>query len=156
MERILVISDTHGRIDNAVRLMENVPFDKIIHLGDNVKDALSLGRAFPEAELIYVRGNNDPFGTENEKIIEIGNVKILACHGHTYSVSTDLLRISLAAVEKGAKVALFGHTHRKEDTDYNGVRLFNPGSASLPRDRKASCGIIEADVTYFGMAHYEF
>lgn len=156
MERILVISDTHGRVDNAVRLLENVPFDKIIHLGDTVRDALSLGKAFPDAELIYVRGNNDPFGAESEKVIEMGGHKIFICHGHTYSVSSDLLRLSLAAAEKGASVALFGHTHRKEDTEYNGIRLFNPGSASLPRDGAASCGIIEFEGDYFGIAHYEF
>ena len=156
MERILVVSDTHGRIDNCIRLMENVPFGKIFHLGDTVRDALLLGKAFPDSELIYVKGNNDPFGATSESVIEISGKKIFICHGHTYSVSSDLLRLSLAATEKGADVALFGHTHRKEDTEYNGVRLFNPGSASLPRDNKASVGIMEIDKDYFGIAHYEF
>lgn len=156
MERILLVSDTHGRIDNVIRLMENVHFDKIIHLGDTVRDALLLGKTFSDTELIYVRGNNDPFGASAESVIEISGKKIFICHGHSYSVSSDLLRLSLAAAEKGASLALFGHTHRKEDTEYNGVRLFNPGSASLPRDGKASCGIMEFDINYFGMAHYEF
>ncbi len=156
MERILVISDTHGRIDNAVRLLSSVPFDKIIHLGDTLRDAIEIGKAFPDCELIYVKGNNDPLGAENEKIIEIGGKKIFLCHGHTYSVSSDLVWLGFSAAEKGADVVLFGHTHRKEDAEFNGVRLFNPGSASLPRDLKASCGIIEVDGDYFGMAHYEF
>lgn len=156
MERVLVVSDTHGRVDNVIRLMENVPFDKIIHLGDTVRDALVIGKAFPDTELIYVRGNNDPFGASAESVIEISDKKIFICHGHTYSVSSDLLRISLSAAEKGATLALFGHTHRKEDSEYNGVRLFNPGSASLPRDGKASVGIIEIDKDYFGIVHYEF
>ena len=155
MERILVVSDTHGRVDNVIRLMENVPFDKIIHLGDTVRDALLLGKAFPKCELFCIRGNNDPFGPAAESVIEICEKKIFICHGHTYSVSSDLLRLSLAASEKGAMLALFGHTHRKENTEYSGVRLFNPGSATLPRDGKASVGIIEIDEDYFGIAHYE-
>ena len=117
MERIMVISDTHGRIENAIRLIENVPFDKIIHLGDTLRDALEIGKAFPSVELIYVKGNNDPFGAESEKIIEIDSKKIFLCHGHTFSVSSDLLRLSLAAQERGAEIALFGHTHRKEDRE---------------------------------------
>lgn len=156
MERILVVSDTHGKTDNVIRLLENIPFDKIIHLGDMVRDALLIGKAFPDIELFYVRGNNDPFGPAAEDVIEISGKKILICHGHQYSVSSDLLRLSLAASEKGASVALFGHTHRKEDTDYNGVKIFNPGSASLPRDGRASCGIIECDNDYFKIVHYEF
>ena len=155
MERILVVSDTHGRVDNVIRLMENVPFDKIIHLGDTVRDALLLGKAFHKCELFCIRGNNDPFGPAAESVIEICGKKIFICHGHTYSVSSDLLRLSLAASEKGSTLALFGHTHRKENTEYSGVRLFNPGSATLPRDGKASVGIIEIDEDYFGIAHYE-
>ncbi len=156
MERILVVSDTHGKIDNVIRLMENVPFDKIIHLGDTLRDALMLGKAFPDTELIYVKGNNDPMGAESEKVITLGNKKLFICHGHTYSVSGDLLRLSLAAASKECDFALFGHTHRKEDTEYNGIRLFNPGSASLPRDGASSVGIIETDKDYFGITHYGF
>ena len=146
MERVLVVSDTHGRVDNVIRLMENVPFDKIIHLGDTVRDALVIGKAFPDTELIYVRGNNDPFGASAESVIEISDKKIFICHGHTYSVSSDLLRISLAAAEKGATLALFGHTHRSVlERREDGFIILNPGSVSKPRGCRPSFAVLETE-----------
>lgn len=156
MERILVLSDTHGKTDNVIRLMENVPFTKVFHLGDLVRDALLLEKAFPDIEFYYVRGNNDPYGTEDEKIVEVSGKKFYLCHGHNLSVSSNLLRLSLKAKEQEASVALFGHTHIKHMEEYDGLILFNPGSTSRPRGGKASSGIIEIDKDYFGIAHYDF
>ncbi len=156
MERILVVSDTHGKTDNVIRLLENVPFTKVFHLGDLVRDAILLQKAFPDIEFHYVRGNNDPYGAEGEKTVKIGDNKMLLCHGHNYSVSSSLLRLSLRAKEAGANLALFGHTHQKLKEVCDGVTLFNPGSTSRPRGGKASAGIIEMDSGYFGIAHYDF
>ena len=156
MERILVISDTHGKTDKVIRLLENVPFTKVFHLGDMVSDAILLKKAFPDIEFHYVKGNNDPYGAESEKTVEVCGKKIFLCHGHNYSVSSSLLSLSLRAKEVGADVALFGHTHQKFKEECDGLTLFNPGSPERPRGGLPSAGIIEIDKDYFGIAHYDF
>ena len=62
-------------------------------------------------------------------------------HGHHYSVKSGSERLAQCAGERGADVALFGHTHVKELTRYPGTAAtgFNPGSL---RD-SASYGVIE-------------
>ncbi len=156
MERILVVADTHGKCDKIIKLMENIPFTKVFHLGDLVRDALYIKKAFPDLEVVSVRGNNDPFGTEDEKIVEVSGKKFFLCHGHNYSPSSSLLRLSLKAEEVGADAVLFGHTHRKLLEKEGDIIIFNPGSPERPRGGKASCGIIELDENYFGIAHYDF
>ena len=109
MYRVLITGDTHGHIQSVLDLMENVEFDEVIHLGDYVKDAAAIGNIYKEIPVHFVRGNND-FSGENEKVITIAGRKIFICHGHTLGVGTNLLKISLAAREKGALIALHGHT----------------------------------------------
>lgn len=153
MYRVLITGDTHGHIQSVLELMENVKFDAVIHLGDYVKDASAIGNCHKAIPVHFVRGNND-FSGENEKVIEIFGRKIFICHGHTLGVGSNLLKISLAAREKGAKIALHGHTHIKEDLMVNSVRIFSPGSPTYPRMGERSVGILEADDNYFEMAHY--
>ena len=153
MYRVLITGDTHGHIQSVLDLMANVEFDEVIHLGDYVKDAAAIGNIYKEIPVHFVRGNND-FSGENEKVITIAGRKIFICHGHTLGVSTNLLKISLAAREKGALIALHGHTHVPEDLMVNSVRIFSPGSPTYPRMSERSVGILEADGDYFEMAHY--
>lgn len=153
MKRILITADTHGHIDNVVRLMENVEFDAVIHLGDYTRDAFSLKRLYADKEFYMVKGNND-FSGETEKVITVGEHKIFLCHGHLHGVGTNLLRLSLAAREKGADVALFGHIHTPEDIMVNSVRIFSPGSPSYPRMSSRSVGILEEENGAIEMAHY--
>ena len=56
---ILVISDTHGRITNAVNTIEKLKPDYILHLGDVVRDVEDLEAIFPSKDIIAVSGNND-------------------------------------------------------------------------------------------------
>ena len=45
----------------------------------------------------------------------------------------------MAAKEKGADIALYGHTHVAHDEEVDGIRLFNPGSLGYEK----SFGVIE-------------
>ena len=66
--------------------------------------------------------------------------------------------IADAAKKEGCIAALFGHTHVAVNAEENGIRIFNPGSPTYPRDGSdGSYGIITADedgfdasVVYFG------
>lgn len=151
MYRVLITGDTHGRLDSVLRLMENVPFDAVIHLGDYLKDALKLEKLYKDKDFYYVKGNNDLTG-ETEKIIDISGHKILICHGHTYG--TDPLRLSLAAKERSVATVIHGHTHTPCDIFEDGIRIFSPGSPQYPRMSEKCVGILEADKEYFQMAHY--
>lgn len=153
MYRVLITGDTHGHIKSVLELMENVAFDAVIHLGDYVRDASEIAKIYKDKKVYFVRGNND-FSGENEKVIEIAGHKIFICHGHTLGVNSNLLKLSLAAREKGALVALHGHTHVPEDLMVNSVRIFSPGSPTYPRMSSPAVGILEADDNYFEMAHY--
>lgn len=154
MKRVLVVSDTHGKIDEVERLLENVKFHIIIHLGDNLADAIRLKERVSPEEFYMVKGNNDFYG-ETEKTVEICSHKIFICHGHTYGVSYNPERLVEEAIKKGAKIALYGHTHTMCDETIKGVRVFCPGSPSRPRGCERSVGIIECDESFIELAHYE-
>lgn len=132
MERILIMSDSHGKINPMVYAIKKEQPDRIIHLGDCLADAEHIRGLFEDIPMNCVPGNCDCSMLDAEQMIEIEGVRILLCHGHTYNVKMGLLNISLAAVEKGVDVVLFGHTHKVFYDWHNGVRLFNPGSIGAP------------------------
>lgn len=132
---VLVVSDTHGRIEPVVRYMlqNERLFEKVFHLGDHYKDALAIASATGR-EVIGIKGNCDPYADVSEdKIIEIEGKKIMITHGHLYGVKYSLLRLHLHALESGLDMICFGHTHVATQAFEDGVMLFNPGSASEPR-----------------------
>ena len=132
MKRILVLSDSHGNMENMVYAVELVKPDMIIHLGDCISDAERLSEHFKDILFECVPGNCDCTMAPAEKILDIEGARILICHGHTYNVKRGLLNIELSAREKEVDLALFGHTHKVFYDWTNGVRLFNPGSIGSP------------------------
>lgn len=147
--KILVISDTHGFILNAEKLIAKYR-DKIrtvIHLGDLCNDAALLKIKFPEIDLYSVRGNND-YETEIpfERMLRLNSKNVLITHGHRQRVGYSYMSIGFWAQERGADIVLFGHTHSPL-CDLNGaVGLFNPGSLSLPRSTdKPTFGIMDIE-----------
>lgn len=143
MTRIVVFSDTHRQIKDAIKVLENmIGVDAVIHLGDCVADAVELRRSFRNIDVYSVAGNNDFFSDlPVEDVIEIADIKIFCTHGHSFN--TD--RLVHTAIEKGCRIALRGHTHVSEDIVVDGVRIINPGSISRPRDGKKSYAVIEIE-----------
>ncbi len=138
--KILVISDTHGKIENAVSLIKRINPDYTFHLGDMADDCRRLEALFPAKVIASVKGNNDYFDKEYplERIVTLGEKKFFICHGHKYNVKTSLLPITYKARELGADVVLFGHTHKALAEDADGLTVLNPGSTE-------SYGIIEIE-----------
>jgi len=128
--RILVLADSHGRVENMVRCVELVEPDHILHLGDCIRDAERLRDRFPAIPMTTVPGNCD-WGYEDEeaeKLIELGGRRIFLLHGHTRGVKYGLHRAWNAGREAGADVVAFGHTHDAM-VDYDGTMyMLNPGS----------------------------
>ncbi|MBE6530550.1 MAG: YfcE family phosphodiesterase [Ruminococcaceae bacterium] len=156
---LLVLSDSHGRVDRISRACElNKGARAILFLGDGLSD---LGRAeLCGIPVVAVRGNCDfdsSAGASNaryEHIERVGEYNILLTHGHLLGVKEGRSRAVLRAAQLGADILLYGHTHEPEEsyiaagTDVGGVildkplRVFNPGSIGRPRGRGASFGVI--------------
>lgn len=127
--RILVLSDSHGNVENMARCVELTEPDVILHLGDCQRDAEALHRQFPSLPMQSVPGNCDWGAVDAPEVLtEYGGVRILMMHGHTRNVKASALSAVYAAREMGAQVLLFGHTHRPL-VDYDGsLWVMNPGS----------------------------
>ncbi len=133
MKTMVVLSDTHGSRRTIERLYplfaEN---DYIVHLGDGNRDMAEVFSAFPEKTFVC-RGNCDfpvSYGREGWEL-SVEGVKFFFCHGHAYGVKTTLERLKEEALRRGAKVALYGHTHIARTEEADGVLLLNPGCAGL-------------------------
>ena len=128
--KVLVLSDSHGNIFNMIQAVEREAPRMVFHLGDCWRDGERLHDRFPELPFEQVYGNCDYFrgSWEAEKLLCLGDKRVLLCHGHTYGVKQSLLAAGLAAEERDLDLFLFGHTH-KPLVDMRGKTLFlNPGS----------------------------
>ncbi len=141
--KILVVSDTHGNIEKMHLAVELERPNLVLHLGDHDADAMELARQMPNLDIAWVCGNCDIF-SDSALVYErsVQGVKIFAAHGHKYNVKSGLLRFQYAAMEVGAQVALFGHTHCAYCQELNGIWLMNPGACGGYR---ASYGLIEIE-----------
>ncbi|MBO6014755.1 MAG: YfcE family phosphodiesterase [Oscillospiraceae bacterium] len=131
-----VFSDTHSNNALMLETIRRTRPDIVIHLGDYERDAERIRSEFPDIALFNVSGNCDMFpSSPSADIVPLGPVKAFITHGHLYNVEWgDLSRLAYAAEEQGAKLALYGHTHRAENTDLGSIRVVNPGTAGRGRD----------------------
>lgn len=153
--KILIVSDSHGRNDNIEKVLEKIQsIDLFIHLGDMEGNSDYIEAILP-CEGIFIAGNNDYFSDmKRERIITIGNYKVLLTHGHQYGVNSGTSRLKEIAALQDINIVLYGHTHVPSVDMTDSVWLVNPGSVSLPRqaDNKASYCIMEIDRK--GVAHF--
>ena len=105
MKRILVLSDSHGNVNNMVTAVGRLHPDMIIHLGDCWADAEQLHRKFPMTVMEQVPGNCDCRQEVQERILLIEGKKILICHGHTFNVKAGYLNLEYAAEERKVDAA---------------------------------------------------
>lgn len=155
--KILVLSDSHGcaeAIEAAFRQAE--PFDSAFFLGDGEREFLRRA-ASCTAKIYCVKGNCDWNDRLKLSLIaEVGGHSFLLCHGHSFGVKSGLERLYYAAAVNDCEAVLFGHTHCRELEQDDGVILFNPGSAALPRDGLApSAGIITDEDGVLAFKHID-
>lgn len=127
--KILVFSDSHGRLSPMLEAIERERPRRVFFLGDNYRDGQALADVYPDVPMELVRGNCDWDRAPEELIVEAGGVKFLLAHGHRYGVKSGTDRLARAARDKGVDVACFGHTHDALNMPDRGVWLFNPGTA---------------------------
>ena len=104
--KILVLSDSHGNIENMMRAVEQEQPEMLIHLGDCWRDGQRLAEHYPNIPMTQVPGNCDFRSHEAmEKLLFIEKYRVLICHGHTYGVKQSLLPAGLAAEEQKADLS---------------------------------------------------
>ncbi len=132
--KILVISDTHGNINDAVKSIEKEKWDYCIHLGDMVSDCEDLEAVFPRQKFIFVKGNNDFWlrssSYPDERFFTLEGKKFFVCHGHKYNVKYSLDALKAKGRELGADIILYGHTHSKHLENDGKTVILNPGASA--------------------------
>ena len=157
--KILILSDSHGAEQRLTDiLIDNNDADCLVFLGDGGRDfenALASLGIFPYGKtrktVLQVAGNCDRFSNEATSLLEsFGSIKVLITHGHAQNVKYGYARLADEAGARNCRIALFGHTHRKELCEVSGVTLFNPGSV-----RGGSYGVLEVTGDRFEFRHQE-
>lgn len=131
--RILVFSDTHGRITEAENVIKNmVGVDAVIHCGDHLSDAERIAADFPEIKIYGVCGNCDANRSKPYIVEEFEGKKIFITHGHLYKVKSETdceyKTLREEGLRLGADAVVFGHTHIPYNMDWGNMVVLNPGS----------------------------
>ena len=89
--KVLVVSDSHGNVENICRAVELEQPRMLLHLGDGWRDAELVAQRFPELPLEKVPGNCD-FRHQDAavRLMTIREKAVMLCHGHTLGVKSNL------------------------------------------------------------------
>ena len=140
--RIAVFSDSHGNTDPAIDAVYAHQPQLILHLGDYSRDADAIQKEFPHIELHSVRGNCDLASRAPlSELFEAGGLRIYMAHGHEHGVKLGLDGFRTTALCAGARIALFGHTHRAYVDEIRNILFLNPG----PAQRGGSFALLEVE-----------
>ena len=118
--------------------------DRIVHLGDVVRDGQRLFSLCGGIPLEQVRGNCDSegCGVPLEKELLFRGHRIWLLHGHTYRVKLGLGLLTEEAWNRGVDMVLFGHTHLPLCMREGRLWVMNPGTCG-GGGPKATYGVIE-------------
>ena len=119
---LAVFSDSHGRIGPMTAAVETYRPDRVLFLGDGVRDAEAVRRAFPDIPFTILSGNCDHVsGYDDRAILKLG------LYGHTHRPLWQELR--------GVQLLNPGSIGSREKPTFALVRLENG---------KADCRILDA------------
>lgn len=154
--RVLVVSDTHKRNENFLRVVEKErPIDLVIHCGDSEGSEYLICES-AACPVHIVSGNNDFFSELPREIeVEIGKYRALITHGHNYYVSMGNETLKKYAKSKDKNLVFYGHTHRPVIDIEGDMIAINPGSISYPRQEGKRATYIIMEVDKKGEAHFE-
>ncbi|MBT1247589.1 MULTISPECIES: phosphodiesterase [unclassified Thermosipho (in: thermotogales)] len=149
--KILVVSDTHGSLENWKKINIVQEVDEIFHLGDILYhgprnplpegyDPKNLAEELKNHKINYIRGNCDAdvdlkvLGVQEmpkQSIEYFGKVPVYLFHGEV--IENDGFDLISFAKKHNVKVVLHGHTHIPKIEEIDGIIVANPGSLSLPK-----------------------
>jgi putative phosphoesterase len=124
--RVAIISDTHNMIRTELKAyLEGC--ELILHAGDISKPEI-LDALKSYAPVYVVRGNNDRQWAEDIPYtlkFELGGINFFMIH-KVHDRPQDLR-------SQGVNVVIYGHTHKYDDHEEDGMRFLNPGSCGPRR-----------------------
>lgn len=136
--RLLLLADTHLPLrakDLPAQVWDQVSLaDVVVHAGDWVSPDLLDSLQERSSRLVAVWGNND--GPElRRRLPEVARVELAGMRwGVVHETGAKTRREQRMRAEyPDLDVLVFGHSHIPWDTEYEGLRLLNPGS---PTDRR--------------------
>lgn len=144
--KICVFSDSHGNPDNMIKAVETEQPEMCFFLGDGERDLAVFSSHYPDLPVYSVRGNCDFRSKASIAIVcNIGGISFFATHGHMDNVKYEpaLDTLTAHALDAGADIALFGHTHVQHISSNRGVTLINPGT--IGRSIRPCYAVIEID-----------
>jgi putative phosphoesterase len=146
-----VVGDTHipDRVGDLhpdlIPGLKNHHVDLVLHTGDVCMTQVL--ETFASVAPVYtVRGNRDFFMSASilmQQTFVINQTRILLTHGHmnmwhywrdkfeyfTRGYQPQRYVHRLRNLDKDARVIIFGHSHRSENSVHEGILFFNPGSS---------------------------
>jgi len=127
--KVLIVSDSHSRLDNLIEIWEKEVPDIVISAGDYNKDVEELSYIYNSSKYYMVRGNCDyrDFNIEDLLEFELLNKKIFLTHGHLFGVKISYDYLRMEAKDRGSDICIFGHTHIPYIEEKETI-LFNPGA----------------------------
>ena len=131
--KALIVSDTHGSLENLKKVIEIEKPDRVIHCGDshNQEDRIAECVRVP---LDIVGGNCDGgFMLPNELVTTAMGKRIFVTHGHLYGVYSGIQTLAREAKARECEIVFYGHTHVPDIEYYDGLRIVCPGSLKEPR-----------------------
>ena len=126
MSELLILSDSHGRLDRINEVLARNGARRVIFLGDGIRD---IDAAEIAAREVYAgRGNCDWCHDMPEEDVEIfDGCRVFFTHGHKYGVKSGLGAALVAAAARDADVLLYGHTHRAFEKTYKAGTVLGHG-----------------------------
>ncbi|NLH00966.1 MAG: metallophosphoesterase [Clostridiales bacterium] len=147
--KLAVFSDSHGRPERMLDAISRFSPDIVVHLGDGERDLDNIEEKFPQIPLKSVRGNCDLFSALPEtQFFNVGKYKIFITHGHIFSVKSTRSLLVERAVQLGADIVMYGHTHIAEYRTAGTLHILNPGSCGL----SSSPSFAEVEITEDGIS----
>lgn len=141
--KIVVFSDSHGKLDYMIAAMEAEHPDHVFFLGDHERDGWHLSELYPQIPMNAVKGNCDFGPGQEDWVVEADGVRFLLTHGHKYGAKTGTIRLMEAGMAMGVDVVCFGHTHIPMGRELPGrPMLFNPGTIGGPGGQRTTYGVL--------------
>ena len=143
--RILVISDCHGNRRALETVLDrHADIKQVFYLGDGVGAVDEIKMFYPDKSFHIVSGNCDwgsDYPSYGETVLE--GVRIVYTHGHRYGAKYGTERLFETAVNVGAKLVLYGHTHAAKQEYRDGIYVINPGALHGAREGREGYAVID-------------
>lgn len=147
--KILVLSDTHRDLRNALKVLEKIEdsITAVLFCGDHISDMRKIAEQYKEIMFFGVIGNCDHVSSgSTDKTVVLADKNIFLTHGHLYNVKGTIQNLCYKAMELSADIVVYGHTHSPYLLKQDNILYLNPGSITEPRSTDfPTYGIIDIE-----------